>query len=422
MSPQIQKQVAEGCIQDVQLTWDLFQKLSQEFPAQEYALVDATMRMFVHPVLEGDTDRLADIWQKEELAKSALLDELEVTAADLRKQWKFAELLRAEGIEPEQKPGKAAADGSERWLYSFAKTDDFMRDLLEHEDERVAMLAEAKLAAHSNGVQTRTERLGYMSTRGPLCVYLNYAGTHLAGWSGGDKVNWQNFKRGGPIAGAIRAPKGHMLVIADASQVECRLLNEIAGQTDVVERFRNHQDPYVALASIFYGRPITKADPEERGTGKQGELSCGYGAGGPTIKATAKKGAYGPPVYLTDEEALRLRDVYRETHPYVVNLWEQAGDVLKKMHAGLEFDWNVVHIANKTMWMPGGVPLHYDTMEWYEDTDGTGDGKKGWRVRTRKNGWTRLWGSKFVENLIQALRNQLIKEAWLRCMTPGLTW
>jgi hypothetical protein len=437
LSPAVQQQVAEGCCDDVQRTWDLFQKLAASFPRGEYAFVDSTVRMFTNPVLVGDTDRLGEIWQKEENDKRALLDELQVTAADLRKQWKFAELLRAEGIEPEQKPGKPktcdACGGTGgpvesiclvckgegtigRYNYAFAKTDDFMRDLLDSEDERVAMLAQAKLDAHATGTQTRTARLGWMSTRGPMCVYLNYAGTHLGGWSGGDKVNWQNFKRGGPIAGAIRAPKGHLVVMADASQIECRLLNEIAGQKDVVERFRRHEDPYVALASFFYGRPITKADEAERGTGKQGELSCGYGAGAATIKATAKKGAYGPPVLLSDEDALRLRDAYRSTHPYVVRLWDQAGDVLKKMHADLSFTWNVVEIRDRIMWLPNGVPLRYDTLEWHE----ADDGDSYFRLRTRRNGWTKIYGAKFVENLIQALRNVFIRQAWQECMDAGL--
>jgi DNA polymerase family A len=445
LSPSAQRQVAYGCCQDVKLTWDLFCKLAQSLPASEYAFVDATVRMFTQPVLEGDTDLLAQIWEKEAATKAALLEKLGVSATDLRKQWKFAEILRSEDIEPEQKPGKPQAcktcedndqgriyDGSlcpdcggtkqiERWNYSFAKTDDFMRELLEDEtplatmpEATVSMLAQAKLDAHSNGTQTRVERMGHMSTRGALCVYLNYAGTHLSGWSGGDKMNWQNFRRGGPIAEAIRAPKGHKVVVADASQIECRLLNKVAGQSDVVERFRKHEDPYVSLASVFYGRTITKADQAERGTGKQGELSCGYGAGAKTIQATAKRGTYGPPVHMTDEEALRLRDTYRETHPYVQALWNEGTDVLKKLAAGMEFDWNVVHIKDKMMWLPNGVPLRYDTIEWHDNGE-----KQGWRIKSR-NGWSWMYGSKFIENLIQALRNVFIRQAWQDCIDAGL--
>lgn len=450
LTPQVQQQVANGACQDVSLTWDLFQTLSKSFPVSEYALVDATVRMFTSPILEGDTDLLAQIWQKEEIDKRALLEKLGVTSADLRKQWKFAELLRAEGVEPEQKPGKPATcedckydgqsrgahlDGStcatcdgkgttDRWIYSFAKTDDFMRDLLDGEDATVALLAQAKLDAHSNGVQTRTNRLGWMSTRGPMCVYLNYAGTHLAGWSGGDKVNWQNFKRGGPIAKAIRAPKGHLAIMADASQVECRLLETVAGEEAGLEEFRRGEDPYTKLASKFYHEEIYKPKPgdprqfemeEKRGTGKQLRLSCGYGAGADTIVITAAKGIYGPPVYLTKGQGLEARNLYRSEKPGVVHLWDQAGDVLKKMNSGMEFDWNVVHIKDKMMIMPGGVPLRYDTLEWHDDGE-----DKGFRLRTRRNGWTRMWGSKFVENLIQGLRNVLIKEAWQRMMVAGL--
>lgn len=460
---QAEKQLrGDACCDNVTRTWALFQRLAQTFPPSEYAFIDATVRMFTCPVLVGDTDRLAAIWEQEAHTKQALLDKLGVTAADLRKQVRFAQILRAEGIEPEQKRGKdakckvcdgtgntrdelaaqhghvypcEACDGAgvtQRWNYSFAKTDDFMRGLLDDEtpliampEATVSMLAQAKLDAHSTGTMTRTARMGWMSTRGPLCVYLNHAGTHLSGWSGGDKMNWQNFRRGGPIAKAIRAPTSYRVVVADASQIECRLLNEIAGQEDVVERFRQRADPYIALASTFYGETIYKpkeGDPrkeemeQKRGTGKQGELSCGYGAGAATIKATAKRGTYGPPVHMTDEEALKLRDTYRETHPFVVDLWNQAGDVLKKLHAGMTFDWNVVTIKDKRMWLPNGVPLLYDTIEWHEDDAAD---RKGFRIR-RRNGWGWLYGSLFVENLIQALRNVFIRQAWQECIDVGL--
>lgn len=426
LSPAIQEKVADGCCQDVQLTWDLFCILAKSFPQEEYQLVDATVRMFTEPVLVGNTAKLAEIYQIEARAKTDLLTELGIeqtvepktgkVKSELTKDWFFAKLLRDEGIEPEQKPGKDKPDGTPRWNYSFAKTDDFMRELLDDADDRVRMLAEARLAAKSTGVQTRSERLGWMSTRGAMCVYLNYAGTHLCGWSGGDKVNWQNLKRGGPIAEAIEAPGGHCLVINDASQIECRLLNEIAGQQDVIARFRNKEDPYVAIASQFYNRKITKADEAERGTGKQAELSCGYGAGAKTIQATAKRGTYGPPVYLTDEDALRLRDTYRMTHPAVVNYWGQAGDVLKKLHSGLEFEWGPLYIKDKRIWLPNDTPLIYETLEWHVAEDGD----QYWRVRTRKFGWTKIYGAKLVENIIQALRNVHIKTAWSACAQAGI--
>lgn len=41
-----------------------------------------------------------------------------------------------------------------------------MIDLLEHEDERVRALAEARLGLKSTAEQTRAERLGFMAMRG----------------------------------------------------------------------------------------------------------------------------------------------------------------------------------------------------------------------------------------------------------------
>lgn len=441
-----QQLVGAGCCHDVRLTWDLFCKLAPSFPSEEYALVDATVRMFTNPVLVGNTNLLGEIWCEEERKKGALLAAVGVTTDEIRKDWVFAKILREHGIEPPQKRMKdskckkcTSAEGVEdltcidcggrgtlqRFKYAFAKSDDFMRELEDHEDEDIRLLWETKVAAHSTGTTTRTERLGWMSRRGSLCVYLNYCGTHIKGWSGGDKVNWQNLRRGSPIAKAIEAPPGCAFVICDSSQCEARLLEEVAGE-DMTD-WREGKDPYTTIASKFYGEEIYKpkdGDPrkfemeEKRGTGKQLRLSCGYMAGDKTIQATAKKGTYGPPVYLTIEQAKAAKELYRAEKPNVVRLWKDAGDVLKKMHAGLEFEWGPVYISQKRMWMPNGLPIIYESLKWEDDPDDGFD--PGWRVRVNKNGWSKMYSGKLVENLIQGLRNVLIRQAWLRCQAAGL--
>ena len=45
----------------------------------------------------------------------------------------------------------------------------------------------------------------------------------------------------------------------DLSQIECRVLNTVAGQWDVVEKFRQKKDIYSELASEFYGFPVDKS-------------------------------------------------------------------------------------------------------------------------------------------------------------------
>jgi hypothetical protein len=107
---------------------------------------------------------------------------LEVSPGDLSSSDRFAELLRAQGVEPETK-----ISGKDNEIYAFAKTDKFMQELLEDEDPIVQALALARLGMKSTMKQTRAERLGYMSQGGTMPVYLHMYGAHTTRWSGGDK-------------------------------------------------------------------------------------------------------------------------------------------------------------------------------------------------------------------------------------------
>src|SRR5271166_3445384 len=323
-----QEALAAGCCDEVESIWKIFKLLGQTFPRSEYEIVDCTMRMFTEPILQADTGMLARLWQSEEKRKREQTQALSVSEADLQSAARFQELLEAEGVEIEYKDGKNGP------IPAFAKTDQFMRDLLEDDNERVRMLAAARLGVKSTLLQTRAETLGGMASRGPLPVYLNFCGAHTTRFSGGDKCNWQNFKRNSDIRRAIMAPAGYLLGVIDLAQIECRILNYLAGQEDVIEKFRKGEDPYVGIASAFYKRPITKNDQSERGTGKQAELSCGYGCGANKFQATAKLGVYGPPVNLSEEDADRFVKLYRETHQAVVGYWKEASRMISRLAGG----------------------------------------------------------------------------------------
>lgn len=395
-----QRQVAEGACDEVESIWKIFNWLAtgshpalkgRKFPKEEYELVDMTVRMFTEPTLVGDVNKLAEVWEKENALRQQRNDSLGVTSSVLGSSSEFISLLEAEGVEIEYKEGKNGP------IPAFAKTDDFMRELLDHENGRVQRLAEARLGIKSTGLQTRAETLGFMSNRGRLCVYLRYCGAHTTRWSGGDGSNFQNFKRGSDIRKAICAPPGYLLAPIDLSQIECRILNYLAGQNDVIENFRLGRDPYVGIASEFYGRNITKADAAERGTGKQAELSCGYGCGAPKFRATAKLGIYGPPVELDIGEAERFVQTYRKSHPFVTRYWSEAGRILGHLYGGGCLDWGPMQIKDKCVYLPNGAMIIYETLEWHQ-----GEDEHFWRFRTRK-GWAKMYGAKLVENVVQAL-------------------
>jgi hypothetical protein len=417
LSPNDQRLVADGCCHDNYLTQQLFLTDQRRLPPEEYMIIDQTIRMFTEPVLRANIPLLGEIWQAEEIKRQAFLTELNITIEDLRSDAKFKALLEAEGVEIEYKKSKT---DEQKLIPQFAKTDPFMQDLVDDPDDRIATLALARLGARSNINQTRAERLGEMALRGAMCVYLSYCATRTTRWGGGDKLNWQNQPRSrrsdgsiNRIREAIEVAAGYVALRPDLSQVECRILNTNAEQWDIVEAFRQGRDLYSELATKFYGRQITKADEPERGFGKQLELSCGYGAGEWSIIRTARSGAYGPPVYLTPADGKAAKELYRDTHPGVVSLWKEANHVLDYLHAGDEYRWGPLTVKNGRIWLPNGLPLCYDTLEWHTDPE-TGD--QFWRVQKAPKRWQKTYGSALVADVTQAQARVVLSQAMLRVL------
>lgn len=428
IAPDIRQQIADGACDEVESIFAIFQRfMADGFPVEELDVIDSVLKMFCEPVLRGDIPLLQKVWQIEAVKKAERLANLGVSASDLASADRFAELLREEGEEPET---KTSPKGNE--IYAFAKNDDYMRDyLLEHENDRIRALAEARLGEKSTLLQTRAETLGRMAERGPLPVYLRFSGAGTLRFSGGDGANWQNFKRGSDIRRAICAPEGYLLAPIDLSQVECRVLAYLAGETEQIEQFRRGEDPYIAIASEFYRRPITKQDAAERGTGKQAILSCGYGSSGKRFKATAKLGIYGPPVILEIEEADRFVALYRNTHPAICSrphgYWAQGENVLRSMYNWQSLDWGIARVrcdsekGTRRIYFPNGAFMLYDTLEWHVPTEediarNPAHPNPGWRVKTRY-GWKAIYGSMIAQHMCEAVSRLIMTQAMLRIKT-----
>jgi DNA polymerase family A len=402
LDDETQALMADGCRDEVESIWTIFQKLAVDFPVEEYEVVDMTVRMFVEGRLEADTSILARLWQEEENRKVGALVSLGTSAKDVGSNAVFTTLLENEGVEIAWKEGKNGK------IPAFARTDAFMREILEDESPRVRALAQARLGIKSSILQTRAETIGAMASRGSLAIYLRYAGAHTTRWSGGDGSNFQNLKRGSDLRKALLAPDGYLLGILDFSQIECRILNYLAGQDDVIENFRAKRDPYTDLATKIYGRTITKADQAERGVGKQAELSCGFGCGWRKFQRVAALGTYGPVVTLDDSDAEAAVGVYRETHQDVTAYWQEAEVILGRLSKSVKTQWGPMLCDNHRIYLPNGAPLIYDTLKW-EATEK----EVGWKLELR-TGWTRMYGAKLVENVVQALARVVMSQAMLR--------
>jgi len=414
----LERDLGEYSCHDADLTREIFSRLQPRIPNAELAIIDQTIRLFTEPRLALDRPRARKLLAGVIRRKRNAMQRLGVTKEQLSSTDQFAELLEDRfGIEVDTKLGKPNKDGSPKPIPALAKTDPFMKGLLEHDDPDVQALAATRLAVKSTLEETRLRSLLAMNERGPMCVYLKFAGAHTFRWSGGDGMNWQNLPRGSELRKCIKAPEGYVIVVADLSQIEARMLNCLAGQWDVLARFPTKEnpdgDPYSVIASEAYGRPITKKDnPAERQVGKVLELMLGFGAGAAKLKSTLRIGAMGgPPVIIDLDTAVKWVRAYRDTHPKVVEYWGQAETAIQLLHDRAEkYPWGPMVIHRGYVLLPNGTALDYTGIV-REDGE--------WRMRDRYgrlmlNSFgapVRLYGGLMTENVVQALSRVVLSQS-----------
>jgi hypothetical protein len=83
------------CRNDVELTYAIFQKMMEKFPAKELKVIDVTLRMFIDPRLELDLPLLEQHLEDVIKKKEKLLEIAAANKKDLMSNDKFAELAQA---------------------------------------------------------------------------------------------------------------------------------------------------------------------------------------------------------------------------------------------------------------------------------------------------------------------------------------
>jgi DNA polymerase I-like protein with 3'-5' exonuclease and polymerase domains len=110
-----------------------------------------------------------------------------------------------------------------------------------------------------------------------------------------------------PIRELFRAASGKKLVIADFSQMELVAAAVIAPEPVMLDAFQNKQDLHCRTASVLLGRPITKADQDERSLAKAVNFGLLYGQKGRGLKKYAKNAF---DVDMTEAEANQFYDEF----------------------------------------------------------------------------------------------------------------
>lgn len=407
------------CINDVNLTYELFKKLGAVFPSKELKLIDATLRCYTNPQLLINPWVLEAHLAELRVTKENLLASVNQDPKALHSNKQFAALLESLGVEVPMKVSKTTGKPT----FALAKTDEGLKQLLEHEDLHVQALVAARLGTKSTIEETRTERFIDISKRNNnlLPIALKYYGARTGRWSALDKQNLQNIPRKSTMKKAIHAPDGYVMIGVDLSNIELRGGLWIAGQLDKLELLGGGHDLYCDFAAevmgLDYGtvREGYKAGDQtqinNRQLGKVGQLSLIYGTGSAKLKDTVRIQA-GQKIDIDLAES--MKDSYRQTYTEIVRAWREGTDVLEAilndefMEYGNE---GIVKIHGKRgIYLPSGLYMAYPELQKYTDDE---TGRTKWKYKIR-NGWEDIYGSKVFQGVTQAVARCVMGEAWLR--------
>lgn len=227
------------------------------------------------------------------------------------------------------------------------------------------------------------------------------------------------------------APPGRILIDADFSAIEARVISWLAGEQWRLDVFRTHGKIYEASASQMFGIPlekIVKGNPEYslRQKGKVAELALGYqGSTGALLKMGALEMGLAedelPDIVARWREAnRRIRDLWYAMDAAAIRVTSEGGIVgVGRVLLSREFDYNTGADC-MTILLPSGRKLFYvsPTMglnQW----DKPSITYMGMEQSTKRWGKVETYGGKLVENVVQAIARDCLSCAVERLEAAG---
>jgi len=123
--------------------------------------------------------------------------------------------------------------------------------------------------------------------------------------------------------------EGQVLVEADLSQAEARVVAALANDTALLERWTDPAfDVHTWTAAHIYNKDPTDVTKSERFLGKVARHALNYGMGWKTFLANVNADADTTGVSITAAEAKRIVAAYHRLHPSLESWWRRVGDHL----------------------------------------------------------------------------------------------
>lgn len=242
------------------------------------------------------------------------------------------------------------------------------------------------------------------------------------------------------IRTAFVATPGNVLIDADFSAIEARVISWLAGQEWRLEVFRTHGKIYEASASQMFHVPIEKikkGNPEYalRQRGKVAELALGYQGG---VSAMRRMDTGHNLDDLSDDEVKGIVDRWRETNSMIRDLWNivdsaavtiitnggaqtirsETTDAVITLACELDV---ITGTRYMTILLPSGRKLYYPSPEIGVNRWGNPSVSYMGQNQTTKR-WERVetYGGKLVENIVQAIARDCLAIAIENLEAQGL--
>ncbi|MBE3570185.1 MAG: DNA polymerase [Bacillales bacterium] len=233
------------------------------------------------------------------------------------------------------------------------------------------------------------------------------------------------------IRTAFIPSEGHLIVVADFSAIEARVIAWLAGEQWRLDVFNTHGKIYEASASQMFGVPIElikKGNPEYalRQKGKVAELALGYqGGSGALISMGALN------MGLTEEELPDIVQRWRASNRRIVDLWYGVENAaLSVMRTGQPVGVKGLIFAREsdivngldflTITLPSRRKLFY-AKPFLAQNDFGKEALYYYGLNQTSKKWTKLstYGGKLVENIVQAIARDCLAETLKRLSAAG---
>jgi DNA polymerase-1 len=253
--------------------------------------------------LKSETERLqGEIWQ-------AAGEEFNVGSTKQLQVVLFEKLGLAKG-----RSIKTGFSTDVHTLEKLAEEHEIVRKILDYRG--TTKLQATYVEALLNGRDKKTNRIH---------TSLNQTGT-ITGRISSSNPNLQNVpirtQQGRLIRQAFIAPPGHVLMKADYSQIELRILAHITGDLPLVEAFQTGQDVHSRTASELFDIPVDKVDAEMRRKAKMTNYAIAYGVSGFGLAKQLGGGSPG--------EAQKFINRYFETLPGIKKYIDDTLETARK--------------------------------------------------------------------------------------------